>query len=147
MNYRQQHKTILKNILESVVFEGNNLVVTPHYTTVAPNGRDPFVFIVSAGLQKTDKLSSSNNYCVLWFYQIVFIFTTPNSDGIQENRIDELESLVFLSLKEKTTRDNPAWLDCRLVSVSPTHDPNFILQDNQVAKIFEVEIETVVEYV
>jgi len=121
--------------------------VADHYINTSPNGKDPYFFIVSGGIENVADLIDSATYYEFWTYQVVAVFNLPAGDGVQDDRIDTLEEAILEALQKETLRDNPNWSDLSVTSVSPTHDPEYKLQDNQVAKVFDVQIKVLSPYV
>ena len=149
MGIRAEHKTKIKQFLESIEFENTNLTVVTNYQNFGRT--DPYLFITSAGFESevTGDVQIDNiSYYTAYRYRITCVFlANENADGVQEDRIDDIEELVVDKLRSRLMRDNEGWDDFILKQVSEPYSlsgPDII--DNKTYLDFEVEVRIITNF-
>jgi hypothetical protein len=142
MPIRYNHKFKLKEILETIQYNGQPIVVLESYQS-NPSSY-PYYFIQS-GEFKTEFLSNrrkKNKYT----YYITLAFSVE--DAINQVAVDILEEEFIKKLTQESTRDANSllWQDLFLTSVSEMGQNDINIQDNIVMKVFTIEIETITIY-
>lgn len=148
MDIRANHKTRLKAILETILYNGVNLPVFVKVTT--QNDRYPYAFITSAKLtpnKDEGTLSDRGTYYRVreYFLNVVYMNDgTLDSINGAEIQIDQTEQLIIDKIGDESTRnDAQFWSDiyCDDVS-SPFQGSELSIEGNTVVKTFTIQIET-----
>jgi hypothetical protein len=142
---RPQHRTKLKNIIETVSWSGGTLPVSEYYRNSPPEGLDfPYVYITSSGLQNFDLISVPANYMLEYKYIITVVFSVidENAEDI-ERQIDEIEIAITKALLGLPTRNDGLYLDLKVNDVSPVFSPEPEITENIIMKSWDITVQDV----
>jgi hypothetical protein len=142
MSIRSSHKKRLREILETITYEGTPVTVTEHYQD-NPSSY-PYFYIQSGEL--STKFVANRRYEYRYTYYITLAFNVQ--DAISQVAVDTLEESFIQKLVSESTRDGnyELWQDLYLMSVSEMGQSDVNITDNTVLKIFTIDIQTINSY-
>lgn len=148
MSIRSEHKTRLKQILEGITIDGDNLDIFEGVKTT--HTRLPYAFITSADMLPNIEGSSlfdSHTYNRIRKYDITIVFYAEDSVqsvNAAEIQIDDLEELVLNALSTRATRNDTLWQDVIVESVSaPIQGAEVAMEANYIVKTISIAIQTI----
>lgn len=144
MSVRTTHKTKLQTLLQTITYNGSNLVAEDHYINTADSY--PYLFITSG--DTTLDFNDNRNYNYKWTYNInlVFKFDDSISQSQLEVQMDDLEFLIMTQLASASARDGQGWLDCTIDKVSAPFQDDITITDNVVYKTFSIIIRDITQF-
>lgn len=153
MNYRALDKAKIKELLESLAWDGGNLTV---YTERTISSENPYVIIGSSRFQpnsSSDTVLDTATYDQLYFYEIRLVWQATDNHGeseLAEESIDEIESLIIEKLISKEVRNSPAnWEDLVLTAVDGASfgdQDQLFLPSNFFIKKFQLYVQRTVQF-
>lgn len=147
MSTRDNHKAVLKQILEAIP----DLEV---YTkTKLDNNTYPYAFIThgQARSNKDGKLLNRNNYERVRTYYINVVFMLADDSIVALNIIEDMvgryEDDIIDVLTRAETLNNGAWQDINVTDISsPWNGSDVNMNHNTLVVTFQVEIESIDSY-
>jgi hypothetical protein len=155
----QQHITAIQDRLQTISYNGSNLVVSKYYTTTSDTY--PYFFITDNKITPNQNgkqldMGVNGDYLRIFSYEINVVFDLdPQNVSVTQDKIRDVTELLLAKLQGSSmlTRTNAEitagidlWNDFNLVSVSaPINGLDIGLEDNCVIRTFTVEIEEIVE--